>query len=157
MTTTTRPAHAQIDFASPGPSEQSVRVLGGPVNVECARPQRSSIEMPRFLHTMLRVGDMARSIRFYTEVMGMVRLPANVADHIRCYMLLVSSGSLPAIRQVLLRQTSRASEKYDLAFLGYEANPAQAEIEVRPTALSTATLHRLRFELLSKADVQLRG
>jgi catechol 2,3-dioxygenase-like lactoylglutathione lyase family enzyme len=25
----------------------------------------------RILHTMLRVGDMARSVKFYTEVLGM--------------------------------------------------------------------------------------
>ena len=29
-----------------------------------------------------------------------------------------------------MRQTSRPSEKYDLAFLGYEANPEQAELEL---------------------------
>ena len=28
----------------------------------------------RFLHTMLRVGDLDRSIRFYTDVMGMTLL-----------------------------------------------------------------------------------
>ena len=27
--------------------------------------------MPRMLHTMLRVGDMKRSVDFYTRVMGM--------------------------------------------------------------------------------------
>ncbi|CAN5359488.1 lactoylglutathione lyase [soil metagenome] len=56
----------------------------------------------RFLHTMLRVGDLQRSIDFYTKVMGMQ----------------------------LLRVTNRPSEKYDLAFLGYEGNPAQAELEL---------------------------
>lgn len=56
----------------------------------------------RFLHTMLRVGDLQRSIDFYTKVMGME----------------------------LLRVTKRESEKYDLAFLGYQANPAQAELEL---------------------------
>jgi len=29
----------------------------------------------RVLHTMLRVGDLERSIRFYTEVLGMRLLP----------------------------------------------------------------------------------
>ena len=29
------------------------------------------MDMRRILHTMLRVGDMARSVRFYTHVMGM--------------------------------------------------------------------------------------
>jgi lactoylglutathione lyase len=56
----------------------------------------------RFLHTMLRVGDLQRSIDFYTKVMGMT----------------------------LLRITHRASEKYDLAFVGYESNPGQAELEL---------------------------
>ncbi|RQP25704.1 lactoylglutathione lyase [Piscinibacter terrae] len=56
----------------------------------------------RLLHTMLRVGDMQRSIRFYTEVMGMQ----------------------------LLRTTERPEQQYDLAFLGYGRNPEHAEIEL---------------------------
>jgi len=56
----------------------------------------------RLLHTMLRVGDLQRSIRFYTEVMGMA----------------------------LLRTTQRPEQKYDLAFLGYGRNPEHAEIEL---------------------------
>jgi lactoylglutathione lyase len=51
---------------------------------------------------MLRVGDLQRSIRFYTEVMGMQ----------------------------LLRTTQRPEQKYDLAFLGYGRNPEHAEIEL---------------------------
>jgi lactoylglutathione lyase len=54
------------------------------------------------LHTMLRVGDLQRSIDFYTQVLGMS----------------------------LLRKTSRPDQQYDLAFVGYAANPAQAEIEL---------------------------
>jgi lactoylglutathione lyase len=56
----------------------------------------------RILHTMLRVGDLQRSIRFYTEVLGMS----------------------------LLRTTERPEQKYDLAFLGYGRNPEHAEIEL---------------------------
>ena len=56
----------------------------------------------RFLHTMLRVGDLQRSIDFYTQVMGMQ----------------------------LLRTTQRPDQKYDLAFLGYGRNPEHAEIEL---------------------------
>ena len=56
----------------------------------------------RFLHTMLRVGDLQRSIDFYTRVMGMR----------------------------LLRTTERPEQKYSLAFVGYGANPEQAEIEL---------------------------
>ena len=56
----------------------------------------------RFLHTMLRVGDLQRAIDFYTRVMGMQ----------------------------LLRTTDRPEQKYSLAFVGYESNPAQAEIEL---------------------------
>lgn len=56
----------------------------------------------RFLHTMLRVGDMQRSIDFYTRVLGMQ----------------------------LLRTTDRPDQKYSLAFVGYAANPEQAEIEL---------------------------
>jgi lactoylglutathione lyase len=51
---------------------------------------------------MLRVGDLRRSIDFYTQVLGMT----------------------------LLRTTSRPDQKYDLAFLGYGPNPEHAEIEL---------------------------
>jgi lactoylglutathione lyase len=56
----------------------------------------------RFLHTMLRVGDLQRSVDFYTKVMGMQ----------------------------LLRQSENASQNYTLAFLGYGHNPEHAEIEL---------------------------
>ena len=56
----------------------------------------------RLLHTMLRVGDLQRSIDFYTRVLGMK----------------------------LLRTTDRPEQKYSLAFVGFEGNPAQAEIEL---------------------------
>ena len=56
----------------------------------------------RLLHTMLRVGNLQRSIDFYTRVMGMK----------------------------LLRTTDRPDQKYSLAFVGYAGNPDQAEIEL---------------------------
>ena len=56
----------------------------------------------RLLHTMLRVGDLQRSIDFYTGVMGMT----------------------------LLRTTERPEQKYSLAFVGYGQNPGHAEIEL---------------------------
>ena len=56
----------------------------------------------RFLHTMLRVGNLQRSIDFYTQVLGMQ----------------------------LLRRSENAEYKYSLAFVGYEGNPAQAELEL---------------------------
>ncbi len=53
----------------------------------------------RFLHTMLRVGNLQRSIDFYTNVLGMQ----------------------------LLRQSENPEYKYSLAFLGFEGgNPCQA-------------------------------
>lgn len=58
--------------------------------------------MPRMLHTMLRVGDMDRSVKFYTEVMGMK----------------------------LLRTTDRPDQKYTLAFVGYDGEDKQAVIEL---------------------------
>ena len=51
---------------------------------------------------MLRVGDLRRSIDFYTRVLGMK----------------------------LLRTTERPEQKYDLAFVGYGSNPEHAEIEL---------------------------
>ncbi|HEX6705015.1 MAG TPA: lactoylglutathione lyase [Albitalea sp.] len=56
----------------------------------------------RLLHTMLRVGNLQRSIDFYTQVMGMQ----------------------------LLRTTQRPEQKYDLAFIGYGRNPEHAELEL---------------------------
>ena len=56
----------------------------------------------RLLHTMLRVGNLQRSIDFYTQALGMK----------------------------LLRTTQRPEQKYDLAFLGYGSNPEHAEIEL---------------------------
>jgi lactoylglutathione lyase len=56
----------------------------------------------RLLHTMLRVGDLPRSIAFYTEVLGMT----------------------------LLRTTDRPEQQYTLAFVGYGRNPEHAEIEL---------------------------
>ena len=56
----------------------------------------------RLLHTMLRVGDLRRSIDFYTKVLGME----------------------------LLRTTDRPDQKYTLAFVGYGSNPEHAELEL---------------------------
>ncbi len=56
----------------------------------------------RFLHTMLRVGNLERSIDFYTQVLGMQ----------------------------LLRKTENPEYKYTLAFVGYGKNPEHAEIEL---------------------------
>jgi len=57
----------------------------------------------KILHTMLRVGNLQRSIDFYTQVLGMQ----------------------------LLRTSENPEYRYSLAFLGYEGgNPAQAEIEL---------------------------
>ncbi len=56
----------------------------------------------RFLHTMLRVGDLNRSIDFYTNTMGMK----------------------------LLRTKDNPEYQYTLAYLGYESNPEQAELEL---------------------------
>ena len=56
----------------------------------------------RLLHTMLRVGNLQRSIDFYTQVMGMQ----------------------------LIRTTKRPDQQYDLAFLGYGRNPEHAELEL---------------------------
>jgi len=56
----------------------------------------------RILHTMLRVGDLQRSIDFYTKVLGMK----------------------------LLRTSENTEYKYSLAFLGYGSNPEHAELEL---------------------------
>lgn len=56
----------------------------------------------RVLHTMIRVGDLDRSIKFYTEVLGMK----------------------------LLRQKDYPDGKFTLAFVGYEPETKQAVIEL---------------------------
>jgi len=56
----------------------------------------------RILHTMLRVGDLPKSIRFYTEVLGMK----------------------------LLRSTDRPEQKYSLAFLGYDSEDRASVLEL---------------------------
>lgn len=56
----------------------------------------------RILHTMLRVGNLERSIKFYTEVLGMR----------------------------LLRQSDNPEYKYTLAFLGYGDESETAVLEL---------------------------
>ncbi|MBB5610246.1 MULTISPECIES: lactoylglutathione lyase [unclassified Janthinobacterium] len=56
----------------------------------------------RILHTMLRVGDLQRSIDFYTKVLGMT----------------------------LLRTSDNPEYQYTLAFVGYGSNPDHAELEL---------------------------
>jgi lactoylglutathione lyase len=54
------------------------------------------------LHTMLRVGDLDRAVKFYTEVLGMR----------------------------LLRMTNRPDQKYSLAFVGYDDEDRTAVLEL---------------------------
>ena len=56
----------------------------------------------RLLHAMLRVGDLQRSIDFYTQILGMT----------------------------LLRRTENPEYKYSMAFVGYGHNPEHAELEL---------------------------
>lgn len=56
----------------------------------------------RILHTMLRVGDLARSIDFYTGVLGMR----------------------------VLRTTDRPEQRYTLAFVGYGDEDGHAVLEL---------------------------
>ena len=56
----------------------------------------------RILHTMLRVGDLDRSIRFYPEVLGMR----------------------------VLRRTDVPSQQYTLAFVGYGDEAQSAVLEL---------------------------
>jgi lactoylglutathione lyase len=56
----------------------------------------------RILHTMLRVGDMPRSVDFYTGVLGMK----------------------------VLRTADRPDQKYSLTFVGYDDEKDQAVLEL---------------------------
>ena len=65
----------------------------------CPRYRRTSM---RILHTMLRVGDLERSLKFYSEVLGMK----------------------------VLRRTDYPEGKFTLAFVGYGAESEGAVIEL---------------------------
>src|SRR6185295_1016491 len=56
----------------------------------------------RILHTMLRVGDLKRSVVFYTGLLGMK----------------------------VLRTTDRPEQKYSLAFVGYGDESSEAVLEL---------------------------
>ncbi len=59
----------------------------------------------QLLHTMLRVGDLQRSVDFYTRTIGMD----------------------------LLRTTERPDQKYDLAFVGFGGGNRNGEAELELT------------------------
>jgi lactoylglutathione lyase len=59
----------------------------------------------KILHTMLRVGDLNRAVRFYTDVMGMN----------------------------LLRSTDRPEQKYSMAFVGYGRGNQDGHAELELT------------------------
>ena len=58
--------------------------------------------MSRYLHTMIRVKDLDRSVGFYTKLMGMKEI----------------------------RRREVPGGRYTLAFVGYGENPEQAELEL---------------------------
>jgi lactoylglutathione lyase len=58
--------------------------------------------MSRFLHTMLRVRDLDKSVAFYSILLGMKEL----------------------------RRREVPGGKYTLCFMGYDSNPDQAELEL---------------------------
>ena len=85
---------------------------------------------------MLRVGDLQRSIDFYTKVMGMT----------------------------LLRTSENPSQNYSLAFLGYGKNPEHAELEltynhgVSSYELGTAYGHiAIRVDDMTETLERLKG
>jgi lactoylglutathione lyase len=67
------------------------------------------------LHTMLRVGNMTRSIDFYTKVLGMN----------------------------LLRTTERPEQKYTLAFVGFGNGNADGQSEIELTHNHGVTSYEL--------------
>ena len=92
----------------------------------------------RMLHTMLRVGDLDRSIRFYTDILGMQ----------------------------LLRKSDNPGGKYTLAFVGYGPEDTHSVLEltynygVEKYDLGSAYGHvALAVEDASKAcdDIKRRG
>ncbi|MGY8831646.1 MAG: VOC family protein [Pseudomonadales bacterium] len=68
----------------------------------------------RLLHTMLRVGDMDKSIAFYTEVLGMT----------------------------LLRRKDYPEGQFTLAFVGYGDEAHNSVIELTHIALEVADVYK---------------
>lgn len=68
---------------------------------------------PRMLHTMIRVGDLDRSIAFYTERLGMK----------------------------LLRKWDMPEDKYTLAFLGYDTEKNSTVLELTYNYGTTSYTH----------------
>jgi len=68
------------------------------VSAAARRPKAGS----RLLHTMLRVGDVEKSLKFYVDVLGMK----------------------------VLRRTDRPTEKYSLTFVGYEDEATGTVLEL---------------------------
>ena len=71
----------------------------------------------KFLHTMLRVGDLDRSVRFYTNLLGMKEL----------------------------RRRDVPDGKYTLAFLGYHPEKRMDGIAAAATGLERVTAPRMRL------------
>jgi lactoylglutathione lyase len=69
----------------------------------------------QLLHTMLRVGDMQRSVDFYTRVLGMN----------------------------LLRETHRPDQGYDLAFVAFGRGNADGQAEIELTFNHGVTRYEL--------------
>lgn len=65
-------------------------------------PELEATATMRLLHTMLRVGDLDRSIKFYTEVLGMT----------------------------LLRRTDYPGGRFTLAFVGYGPEASHTVLEL---------------------------
>ena len=88
------------------PEKQEYIVKRGDVLAKIAAKMKTTPELilrtNRLTHTMLRVGDLDRSIRFYTDVLGMREL----------------------------RRTDRPEQKYTLAFVGYDDESRAAVLEL---------------------------
>ncbi len=64
--------------------------------------QTTNTEKPRYLHTMLRVGDLNRSVKFYTDLFGMYEI----------------------------RRTDVPDGKYTLVFMGYGPEDTNTVLEL---------------------------
>ena len=105
----------------------------------------------RILHTMIRVGDLDRSIAFYTDVLGMKLLRRHEYPDGRFTLAFVGFG--PESEQAALELTYNwDTPRYDLG-----AGFGHVAIEVGDAYAACAEIKRRGGRLLARPELRRRG